>query len=181
MECTSQDLEAGWGPFAKELGCAFVQGSFYDESLIQQLANDHDYVLLSYVVYHYMSDKANLLADMLYKTKTKAVFANERFEDMSVMDKLEQSHNVKVVRLIDQRLGRDDRQVILRRKNTIVFPNIPYEEHKKKRKREDSEYKPRKHQRNDYDDRSHHRRRDYSPKDSSSHHHRHYDNNKYKK
>jgi len=144
VETTSQDLGQDWEHFANILHCNFISGNFYDSDLIERIGNEYDYVVLSYVVYHYLRNKPSILINLITKYKLRGVFVNERFQNLEVFDYLE-DNGIKVIRLINQHLGRDDRQLFLTKRNQcfishknrppFTFPNVPYEEHKNRKRR----------------------------------------------
>jgi len=136
-ELTSLDLEGGWKPYAELLHCKFIEGDFLDPRVIDHAGKNYDYVILSYVLFHHLQDHIHRVVDLVTKSDygVKAVFVNSRFENLDIFDHLEEN-GVILTRLMDPKLGRDDRQTILTRRPNVelTFPNVPYEEHKKPNK-----------------------------------------------
>jgi len=147
VELTSQDLEEQWEHTAHILDCKFVHGSFYDEKLVTELAQNHEFGIASYVVYHYLREKPDILHRIVSQPSIKFLFCNERFEKMELYDNLTSSkYGLKATPLIDQSKGRDDRLMVLckqqeqqplvhKDKLETVFVNVPYEEHKDKKQK----------------------------------------------
>jgi len=143
VETTSQDLGENWEPFAKIMDCDFISGNFYDPELLELLGYEYDYAVMSYVVYHYMRDKPHILINLVKNCNLRGVFVNERFENLRICDYLE-DHGILVIRLINQESGRDDRQLFLttpdqqffptKNQIPVTYPNVPYEEHKKRKR-----------------------------------------------
>ncbi|GAB5364277.1 hypothetical protein AAMO2058_000955900 [Amorphochlora amoebiformis] len=163
VEFFSLDLEASWEPYVKMFGYKFLKWDFskgsFIEDIKQTIQEPHadsrrglvDYVLLSYVFYHYMQTKScfDMLQNFLNEKGGRAVLISSRFErlDKACKELARESNGRKlqIVKLIDQWAGRDDRQLVLLPSRaplpqpldsplTSEFPNVPYEEHKPKMK-----------------------------------------------
>jgi len=156
LKLISLDLEASWKESAETLGNEFMQWDVENGMDVTRDTGDKaDFVMLSYVVFHYMNEKkhAEQFRDLILRERTKALLVNSRVQRLNSVDQVE-ALGIPVVRLISQTLQRDDRQVLylhpnlrmhdlpledqLRRNKGMAFPNVPYEEHKtmgNKRKR----------------------------------------------
>jgi len=157
-ELVSLDLEESWDPYVRLLGYKFrkwdiQKGEFVSdvrEALGTGATEDFkvDFVVISYVFYHYMRSKESIdmLKNYLEKESGNAVLISTRFEKLVDRVRELEDRGLKVVKLIDQGWGRDDRQLVVlpsrfeadeaakRQNGPPAFPNVPYEEHKPKRK-----------------------------------------------
>jgi len=142
------DIESG--SFVKDVIAADEDKNADAEKEEDDIHGGVDLVILSYVFYHYMRTEASydMLEHFLNKLKGRAVFISSRFERLDDPIGSLRDRKLQVIKLIDQGWGTDDRQLVVlpsiadvratsaKTTNGLppAFPNVPYEEHKPKRR-----------------------------------------------
>ena len=158
LELICMDVCEAWRPCAEKLGFRFVQYDITNENTNPLKAaglepGELDFCIISCVmIYCTTRETMNMFYEMLHEGtgNVGAALVSERGEKTIACTMFEELGG-SVVRLIDQSFGMDERQAIwcskefheanqLRRPdyngNTDpTFPNVPYEEHKQKRRR----------------------------------------------
>jgi len=145
LDLISLDLEETWRGAAEGLGLRFAQWDLRSGRVAEACGGEVDFAVASYVFKMYMCDDvvADWLAEEL-KTINSVLVIN-RDEYLKQGCAMMESRGVDVLKLLKQDGGRDDRQLVFSRdrefkpwSNTslMTFPNVPYEEHKKKSDRD---------------------------------------------
>ena len=159
LDLVSLDLEGSWRPCAEGLGLRFNEWDVNDGDGLERAAGGRvDFSIASYVLKMYMANEAcagwlgaklNALHDPM-----RAVLVVSRDENLEAACRLMREHGrVDVVPLMDPSGGRDDRQLVFvpagfrtqagssgiraGAEERLTFPNVPYEEHKKRRTQRD--------------------------------------------
>ncbi|KAL7541719.1 hypothetical protein ACHAXR_011153 [Thalassiosira sp. AJA248-18] len=158
LELICMDLCPAWRPYVEQLGFRFV--GEYD---INEEGNDplraaglerglpiHFCIVSCVMIYCTNNNTMNMFRKLVHEGGVKAILVSERGERTSACTMMEDL-GVKVIRLIDQSNGMDERQAIwcsqefsdeqLRtcspdfeaHQDESVFPNVPYCEHKERR------------------------------------------------
>ena len=149
LDLVSLDLEGSWRPCAEGLGLRFNEWDVNDGDGLEDAAGGHvDFSLVSYVLKMYMANTgcAKWLGGKLNAPTRpmRAALVVSRDENLEAACQLMRDvGKVTVVPLMDPSGGRDDRQIAyvpagttpssIAQKERLTFPNVPYEEHKKKR------------------------------------------------
>lgn len=118
---TSVDL-ADWSPYVGN----FIKGSFDDAALVDDIVSKHDYVVFSYVVYHYIK-KPDIFRRII--PKVKGVFINERYRSLDVIKELEGEFDVHCLIApgdMRQLLLTQKGAVQFERNTNVVFEDVPY-------------------------------------------------------
>lgn len=135
-ELVSMDTQEEWKPFAVALGNSFIQMDFNHKDLIDMVKDKYDIILLSFVVGQHLQDYG-ILFKLVTSCNAIATIVNSGFERLNELYNLELKQ-IQVVRLLP---GEDDRQAVLLKREVnvdykadveknVLFPNVPYEEHK---------------------------------------------------
>ena len=158
LDLVSLDLENSWRGAATCLGLRFNTWDVLDGDNLEKAAGGPvDFAIVSYVLKMYMANTqcAKWLGEKL-NSQTNAlrlvlvVSRDENLEQASQLIKDPSIGNATIVPLMDPSLGRDDRQLAVcktgwqrcanvngkesgKKEKPLTFPNVPYEEHKKKR------------------------------------------------
>ena len=155
LELVSLDLCPSWRQYVEGLGFTFYHWDIRDGKLLetmQLVPGDLTYVIISYVLIYCSDDPTmDMLADLVTEGGVRAIIVSERSESTAGCSMME-SRNIHVAKLMDQSMGRDERQCIyvsdptmLRSANgggggemeqeefVPVFPNVPFSEHKQAR------------------------------------------------
>ena len=146
LDLISLDLEETWRGAAEGLGLRFAQWDLRSGRVAGcSRGGEVDFAVASYVFKMYMCDDvvADWLAEEL-KTINSVLVIN-RDEYLKQGCAMMESRGADALKLLKQDGGRDDRQLVFSRdrefkpwSNTslMTFPNVPYEEHKKKSDRD---------------------------------------------
>jgi len=145
LDLISLDLEETWRGAAEGLGLRFAQWDLRSGRVAEACGGEVDFAVASYVFKMYMCDDvvADWLAEEL-KTINSVLVIN-RDEYLKQGCAMMESRGVDVLKLLKQDGGRDDRQLVFSRDrefkpwsnaSLMTFPNVPYEEHKKKSDRD---------------------------------------------
>ena len=155
LDLICMDICEAWRPCAERLGFRFVTYDITDEGTDPLGAaglerGDLDFAIVSCVMIYCTTRKTmGMFRDLLSEGGVRAALVSERGETTKACTMFEDLGG-RVIRLIDQSRGIDERQAIwcsnefhdgnqLRRPEfngnaRPIFPNVPYEEHKQKRK-----------------------------------------------
>ena len=158
LELICMDVCEAWKPCAEKLGFRFVQYDITNENTNPLKAaglepGELDFCIISCVmIYCTTMETMNMFYEILHEGCVGAALVSERGEKTIACTMFEELGG-SVVRLIDQSFGMDERQAIwcskefheanrLRRPDyngdirdtDLTFPNVPYEEHKHKRR-----------------------------------------------
>ena len=149
LELVSLDLCPSWRQYVEGLGFTFYHWDIRDGKLLetmQMTPGDLTFVIISYVLI-YCSDDAtmDMLATLLNDGGVRAIIVSERSESTAGCGMME-ARGVHVEKLMDQSLGRDERQCVYVNDSNMlrsneegadviesVFPNVPFSEHKQAR------------------------------------------------
>jgi uncharacterized membrane protein YgcG len=155
LDLVSLDLEASWREAAEGLGLRFNTWDVRDGDGLERAAGGPvDYAVASYVLKMYMANEpcARWLGEKLNSAsnRLRAALIVSRDENLEAASRLVRDAsigNATVVPLMDPNGGRDDRQLAFApggwtrptnaagepREAPLTFPNVPYEEHKRRR------------------------------------------------
>ena len=137
MEYVSLDYQQNWDIYVKELGYEFNQWDIHNSDNNKIIGtNKKDIIcILSNILSVCSNEKtADLLSNLFTNNKIRCILVNERGKIQSMV-KLLKERNIVVYHLLDQSLGRDDRQVVFFPPNTKLeyvmndpstFPNQPF-------------------------------------------------------
>jgi hypothetical protein len=132
-ELISMDLSKSWKSSAEIVVDKFYQMNLSDTTAdaIVEKSGPIDYIVISYVFYHYMNndESIDLLTSLIVDHNVKGIFINSRVKHIPQLTKFDES-KLEVHSLID------NRQVMITLKGLeqvidteeIVFPNVPYED-----------------------------------------------------
>lgn len=162
LELTCMDVCPAWRAYAEALGFKFVEYDIDNESGISPLdamgleTGQLHFCIISCVMIYVTSDKVmSMFHKLIHNDGVKAMLVSERGERTMSCTMMEELGG-KVIRLIDQADGMDERQAIwssqefcdgqLRtyypdyeaHQSKCVFPNVPYCEHKERRRSDGS-------------------------------------------
>ena len=175
IELTCMDICPAWRHYAEALGFTFVEYDINNEDGINPrqamglARGELHFCIVSCVMIYVTNDRVmNMFHNLVHNDGVKAILVSERGERTLACTMMEELGG-KVIRLIDQSDGMDERQAIwcsrefadeqLRtchpdyeaHQSASVFPNVPYCEHKERRRRrpqsERSSYGSREYQR----------------------------------
>mmetsp|Transcript_929 Transcript_929/g.3515 ORF Transcript_929/g.3515 Transcript_929/m.3515 type:complete len:305 (+) Transcript_929:399-1313(+) len=155
LELFNTDVQPTWRGYSEALGFNFRQCDIFKDDLRDVCgAGEIDYVVISYVLIYVAKIPGHpdheRVCDMLRDLLTsgvRAILVSERSEETTCCGMMER-RGVKVERLIDQSLGKDERQTVFlapgsalpkppppREENgpCLTYPNVPFEEHKIRR------------------------------------------------
>ena len=163
LELISMDVCPAWRPYVEQLGFKFVDYDIDNEEGITPIqaagleqGQTLDFVILSCVMIYVTNEKVLSMFNNLItqhdeqKNGVNAILVSERGERTKACTMMEELGG-KVIRLIDQSNGMDERQAIWcseefameklhtcspdydEHQNVSVFPNVPYCEHKERR------------------------------------------------
>lgn len=157
LELINTDIQPTWREYSEALGFKFAvhdikQGGLEETCGLK--AGELDYVIVSYVCIYVAKTKGDKQHEAtcdewkrLLDAGVRALLVSERSEETAACDMME-ARGVRVERLIEQSLGKDERQsVFLAPEATLpkprpsreadakelTFTNVPFEEHKIKR------------------------------------------------
>lgn len=149
LHLVSLDLQGSWRPYVEAMGMRFEEWDIKSGGLLNKVADMNfqgvTYVIISYVMIYCTDDRTcDMLADLLKSRGVHCIFVSERGEETRALTLMEQ-RGIRVVRLIDQSNGKDDRQSAWLDRTTpigpsglqqfpTVFPNQPFEDKKRKRR-----------------------------------------------
>jgi len=148
LKLASLDLCESWRPYVAAQGHRFEQWDLNGGGLLQKLGltrGQLDYVIISNVLIYCTTEKIVKMSDwLLNKDGVRAILVTEREQKrLRACPKLE-SRGIRVIRLIDQSRGVDERQLAFvsrnldlsecDRRSKVIFPNVPFEEHKPKKR-----------------------------------------------
>ena len=154
LDLVSLDLETSWREAAEGLGLRFNAWDITDgEGLENAAGGPVDYAVCSYVLKMYMTNEtcARWLGRKLnapsVQNALRAVLVVSRDENLEPASRLMRDPAIgsaTVVPLMEPGFGRDDRQIAFApggwtppvgssSSGPLTFPNVPYEEHKKRR------------------------------------------------
>jgi len=148
LKLVSLDLCESWRPYVAAQGYRFEQWDLNGGGLLEKLGltrGQLDYVIISNVLIYCTTEKIVKMIDwLLKKDGVRAILVTEREQKrLRACSKLE-SRGIRVIRLIDQSRGVDERQLAFvprnldlsayGRRSKIIFPNVPFEEHKPKKR-----------------------------------------------
>ena len=159
LELTCMDICPAWRHYAEALGFTFVEYDINNEDGINPLQamgmerGELHFCIVSCVMIYVTNDRVmNMFHNLVHNDGVKAILVSERGERTLACTMIEELGG-KVIRLIDQSDGMDERQAIwcsrefadeqLRtclpdheaHQSESVFPNVPYCEHKERRRR----------------------------------------------
>ena len=159
LELINTDIQPTWREYSEALGFGFRVFDAFDGSLETVCGFDSpsqiDYVIISYVLIYIAKQKGHpqheAVCDELKRlldSGVRAILVSERSEETPGCEMIE-ARGVAVERLIEQSLGKDERQTLFlsqaatplpRPRPTredddkdLTFTNVPFEEHKIKR------------------------------------------------
>uniref|UniRef100_A0A7S4FA41 Methyltransferase domain-containing protein n=1 Tax=Chrysotila carterae TaxID=13221 RepID=A0A7S4FA41_CHRCT len=154
LELINTDVQPTWRGYSEALGFQFHVFDIFSGGLFEAIGvSDIDYVIISYVMIYIAKTPGDPRHEAvcdelkrLLQRGVRAIIVSERSETTPACRMME-SRGVRVVRLIDQSMGVDERQSLFladaaaqtvgsepadtHRK--LTFPNVPFEEHKIKR------------------------------------------------
>jgi len=140
LDLVSLDVEESWRSCAEGLGLRFVKWDVRDGGVAKACGGAVDFAVASYVFKMYMCE--DVVADWLARelADIEACLVINRDEKLQHECELVRSRGVDVVKLLEQRHGGDDRQLVFALARSFIpnasfvvsptFPNVPYEEHK---------------------------------------------------
>lgn len=159
LELTCMDICPAWRHYAEALGFTFVEYDINNEDGINPLQamglarGELHFCIVSCVMIYVTNDHVmNMFHNLVLNDGVKAVLVSERGERTLACTMMEELGG-KVIRLIDQSDGMDERQAIWcsqefadeqlktchpdyeAHQSESVFPNVPYCEHKERRRR----------------------------------------------
>ena len=155
VELINTDVQPTWREYSEALGFKFHTFDIFDGNLHGACGVDEiDYVIISYVLIYVAKlpghPKHEAVCDELKRLLdggVRAILVSERSEETAACGMME-ARGVPVERLIDQSLGRDERQSLFLSADAaalitpappraadadLTFANVPFEEHKIKR------------------------------------------------
>lgn len=150
-----------WRDYSEALGFSFHTFDIFDGNLLEACGLDEvDYVIISYVLIYVAKTPGHpqheAVCDELHRLLkpkaeggggVRAILVSERSEETRACGMMER-RGVCVERLVDQSLGKDERQTLFLSAAAtplprppppraadaeLTFPNVPFEEHKIKR------------------------------------------------
>jgi hypothetical protein len=137
IDFVSLDLQQGWNIYVNELGYIFHQWDILNSNIVNIIGNNNKETicLLPNILSSCSNQQtADLFENLLTKYNIKCILVNERGMIQSMV-KLLRKKNIVIYHLLDQTLGRDDRQLALFPPNTSLkyilndpptFPNQPF-------------------------------------------------------
>ncbi|KAL7428772.1 hypothetical protein ACHAXH_002169 [Discostella pseudostelligera] len=159
LELTCMDICPAWRHYAEALGFTFVEYDINNEDGINPLQamglarGELHFCIVSCVMIYVTNDRVmNMFHNLVHNDGVKAILVSERGERTLACTMMEELGG-KVIRLIDQSDGMDERQAIWcsqefaeekmrtchpdyeAHQSESVFPNVPYCEHKERRRR----------------------------------------------
>lgn len=159
LELTCMDICPAWRRYAEALGFSFVEYDINNEGGDDPVramgleAGELHFCIVSCVMIYVTNDRVTgMFHRLIHDSRVKAILVSERGERTSACKMMEDLGG-RVVRLIDQSDGMDERQAIWTshefcekrmrtshldyeaHQNGCVFPNVPYCEHKGDRRR----------------------------------------------
>jgi len=159
LELINTDVQPTWRPYSEALGFRFHVFDIFDGGLDSACGlsspAEIDYVIISYVLIYVAKERGHpkheAVCDELRRLLTsgvRAILVSERSEETPGCGMMEE-RGVHVERLIEQSLGKDERQTLFlserayplpKARSTreeddkeLTFTNVPFEEHKIKR------------------------------------------------
>ena len=164
LELTCMDLCPAWRPYAEQLGFNFVEYDINNDEGINPLQamglkpGELHFCIVSCLMIYCTNERVlDMFRKLTHEEKVNAILVSERGERTKACTIMEDLGG-KVIRLIDQSEGMDERQAIwcsqefcdeeLRtsipdyedHQRTSVFPNVPYCEHKERKRRNGRRY-----------------------------------------
>ena len=138
VELTSVDLQPGWEPFARALDCGFITADLNDGDMLSRCGAPLDIVVISYVLIYCSNEATAAMFARLLRAEggPRAILVSERTHRQEMAGLMERQ-GVTVTRLMPQRRGRDERQMVWtlsplplpapRDEGELTFPNVPYQ------------------------------------------------------
>ena len=155
LELINTDVQPTWREYSEALGFKFHVHDITAGGLDQLVGQEIDYVIVSYVCIYVAKNKGDPVHEAtcdewkrLLDGGVRALLVSERSEETAACGMME-ARGVPVERLIEQSLGKDERQSLFLSPGAaplprprpsradddreLTFTNVPFEEHKVKR------------------------------------------------
>jgi len=158
VELINTDIQPTWRSYSEALGFRFEVHDISKGALERTCGlplDEIDYVIVSYVCIYVAKQRGNPAHEAvcdefhrMLRSGVRAILVSERSEETVACDMMEE-RGVVVERLIEQSLGKDERQSLFLSESAAVLPrprpsreedereltftNVPFEEHKIKR------------------------------------------------